>query len=167
MLQTDKDSIKIELKGFRRRQAGLLFDVIIYIPVLWLLFMVCIEAIKDPSLLSIPLCGLMAFLIWLFSLYIHEESKQVIYLESVEGGYRATKLLKNVTFFHPDQVSQVQEGYGHIVLVLKDGKKLDFIKTDRIFFGTYLTIRDDHIWIPFFKQERFPNASYKTLRYPR
>jgi hypothetical protein len=167
MLQTDKDSIKIEIEGFSRHQAGILFYMIFDIPILLFLFIVCIEAIKELSLLSIPLCGFMALLICLKSLYIHGESKKVIRLESVEGGFRATKLSMKVTLFRPDQVCQIQEGYGHIVLVLDDGKKLDFAKTDRLYFNGRYTVRDDHIWVPFFTSQRFPNARYTTLRFPK
>ena len=167
MLQTDKDSIMIEIKGIRRRQAGLALDVIMYIPIIWLIFVVCIEAIKEPSLLSVFLFGYFVLLICLICLYIREVSKSVIRLESVEGEFRATKLTMKVTHFRPDQVSQIQEGYAHIVLVLEDGKKLDFAKTYRLSFSGHYTVWDEHIWTPFFTSQRFPNAVYKTLRYPR
>jgi len=167
MPQAEEENRKIEIKGYNWYRAGLLLDVICYIPIMWLLVMVCIELIRSLALLSIPFCGLTAFLTFLIFMLIRLVRNIVIRLEPVEGGFRATTISTETKQFHPDQVREIKEGYSHIVLVLEDGKKLDFAKTYRLSFSGHYTVWDEHIWTPFFTSQRFPNAIYKTLRFPR
>lgn len=158
---------KIEIKHYRQLQAQLLF-IISPIMILVTLFLIygSIALFTQQAWEAIPhLClfsGLFSAGLYVFSAV----SKTVFRLQSTDQAYLVTTLFMRKLVFKDDDVVKVIEGGGEYMLVLANGHKLRFDKTDRynFFDRAGWRIIENHPWLPFITKKRFPNASFEIKR---
>lgn len=99
--------------------------------------------------------------------YILQIGRVVYRLEFGNGIYTVTTIMNKKISFQADEVRAMLEGYSHIQLILANGKKLEFAKTDRFSFSSRSISRmDNHPWISVIAQKNFPKARYESKRVP-
>lgn len=158
----------IEISHYRRFQASVIFEVTLFMTIdlsfLWIMIMATIES---RSLETLPFLILLIGYFALIIIYIRDIGRVVFRMEFEEGAYTVTTIMKKQITFQTEEVSAILEGYGHIRLILSNGRKLEFFKTDRFGFGSRSIGRmDNHPWISAITQKNFPKARYESKRVP-
>ena len=156
------------MKHFRQLQANLIVQATLYLvstsSFVWIFTM---EILDSRSLGSLPFLILFSGMFVFGVYYFRLTTLKVIRLESMTGGYRATLITMKKIEFQAEEVKAILEGFDHIMLVLKNGTKLDFDKIDRYHFGARnFRPLENHPWVSFITKKRFHEASYQTKRSP-
>jgi hypothetical protein len=158
----------IEIKRYRRLQAQIIFISLITLGWdLLLIYGVTLGSLENRSLEALPFLVLFIFFLIGFLYALRTMTIKVIRLESTEDGFRATTLIMKSIDFTAEEVVTVLDGYAHFMLILSDGRKMDFDKTDSYSFSTiYFRRLDNHPWLPFMTKSRFVRARYESKRIP-
>jgi len=159
---------KIEIKHYRQLQAQMLvLNGILMFFFSFVLINSVIGLVTQQAWETLPWICLFSGLLFASLYVLSSVAKTVIRLESTDHGYQVTTLFMRKHTFKNIDVIKVLEGYGHCVLVLANGRKLNFDKTDRYgLFDRSFRILDNHPWLPFIIKKRFPNATFQTKRVP-
>ena len=158
----------IEISHYRRLKATVIFEAILFLSIdLSFIWVFTMASFENPILDTLPFLLLFYGYFALIIKYIREMVRIVYRLEFGDGSYTATTIMSKKIVFQADEVSAILEGYAHIRLILSNGKKLEFFKTDRFSFGSRsIGRRDDHPWFSTINQKSFPKARYESKRVP-
>jgi len=163
-----KELTTIEISHYRRLKATVIFEVTLFLSIdLSFIYILTMGTIENQSLEAIPFLLLFLGMFALIIVYNGEMGRIVYRLDFGDGTYTAITIMSKKIAFQADEVSAILEGYAHIRLILSNGKKLEFYKTDRFSFGSRSIGRmDNHPWVSTITQKNFPKARYESKRVP-
>ena len=157
--------IMIEIKRYRRRRNHYwIIMAFVSLPILMLSFLLITNistmTFSDVGTFILPLGLSLSIIV----LVIHQLNHIVFRVETKGEKYDFTTLIGRKVVVSPDQVIRILHSGVRYVIVLDNGKKLTFEKTDRFSFSFVIPVNGQDPWLQFLTKERFPKTEFGSLR---